>query len=206
MSQLIVVTGPDGAGKSTVCSLLLDKLAKKSQVVDIWRGLHESPFYPCKSSIHDYLKSIDPASRGLLILHSLCRSYYQALEAKPSYIIADGYWYKYAVTERALTNNISGFQIAKTVLPKPSMTFFLDVSPQAALLRKTKVSSYEAGFSNETNTGQSFIRFQSKIHEGWRILLKENPHWHVINTELHASKYIAQIIADTILQEAVHVA
>jgi thymidylate kinase len=198
MTKLVVVTGPDGAGKSSVCEILLQNM-DKAIVIDIWRGLNESPFYPSKTSIHEYLKAIDPSSRALLILHSLSRSLHLAQAAKPSLIIADGYWYKYAVTELALTGDTSMMRVADAMFPIPSLTVFLDVKPETALRRKKEFSAYEAGFADDKDD-TAFHGFQTRIYDKWLGMRSLNPDWRILDTQPcsveNVADQIKRLIAD----------
>lgn len=189
MTQLVVVTGPDGAGKSSVCEIINERL-DNCVVIDLWGGLRGSPFEASKADIHAYLQNIDPTSRGLLVSACLSRSLRRALTTKTRFVIVDGYWYKYAVTELALSGDSTMINIASTVFPVPDHVFFLDVNPAEALKRKLQFSRYEAGFSKEDDA-QAFIGFQTRIYDKWQTMLSLNPCWHIIDTDEHSAAAIA---------------
>ena len=199
MSKLIIITGPDGAGKSTLCEQLCERLGANAKLVNIWSGLKESPFTASKSSIHSYLEKIDPISRNLLIFHSILAAIHDANHQQYPYILVDGFWYKYAVTEQALSKNKKVFEIAENIFEKPDRVFYLDVSPATALLRKNDVSAYEIGFAQTGDAGTQFITFQNKIHENWSLLIKQHPHWVQINTEAQSIEQTTRQVYHEIL-------
>ena len=127
------------------------------------------------------------------MLAGLSRSYHQALAQNPRFIVADGYWYKYAVTELALTGDSSTFKVAEAIFPNPRLAIFLDVKPEEALRRKREFSTYESGFSDE-DSENSFIKFQTRIYDKWQTMLSLSSDWYTINSQSHSIDSITQQI------------
>lgn len=194
MTKIITVTGPDGSGKSSVCNLLANNLSLHTIVVNIWDSLEQSPFYPCKSCIYTYLKENDPLSRSLLILHGIAQSLNRALNQKPDIIIIDGYWYKYAVTESALSGYTKQFELALDVLPEAHITFFLNAKPTTTINRKNYLSAFELGLTENTSPRAQFLEFQGQVYKAWQQLRTKNPRWHEIDTQNIDAPRAADII------------
>lgn len=201
MTKIITVTGPDGAGKSSVCSLLADSLLPRTIVVNIWDSLEQSPFYPCKSCIHTYLKENDPLSRSLLILHGIAQSLHKALSQRPDIILIDGYWYKYAVTETALSGYTKQFELALNVLPKAHVTFFLNAQPTTTINRKKYLSAFELGLTENASPPAQFLKFQGQVYQAWQQLRTRNPDWHEIDTQNIDAPKAADIIYQIVNKE-----
>lgn len=197
MTHLVVVTGPDGAGKSSVCKRICEMLSEPVAIVDVWQGIDQSPFRSCRDSVQDYMKDLDSRSRALLILHTLSRSFQNAMTRNPSVIIADGYWYKYAVTELALSGDETLFRLGNELFQIPHATFFLDVPPEAASKRKASFSAYESGFSSDDKT-RAFVRFQSRIYDKWQTMRTLFPAWHSVDSLSHNIESAASLICSRI--------
>jgi thymidylate kinase len=204
MTKIIAITGPDGAGKSSVCSLLATLFLPNTKVVNIWDSLDQSPFYPCKSCIHTYLKENDPLSRSLLILHGISQSLNRALSQKPDTLILDGYWYKYAVTEEALSGYTKQFELAANLLPKAHLTFFLDAKPITTINRKDYLSSFELGLTEKKEPQAQFLSFQGLVYEAWQHMRTRNPHWHEIDTQNISAPQVADLIYQISRRDFIH--
>lgn len=196
--KTIVLTGPDGTGKSTLCELIKKELKGKVVISSAWdtMGLlsksNTENHLNSKDKIQDYLKKSDHQARLYFLFHAVSRSEQQAREAKPDYILFDGYWYKYAVAEMARGGDKN--QILKTaeLFLRPDLVLFLDIEPANALERKKNPSSYESGGA-EKNRENEFLKFQSAMYNYWKEL-KTHFGWEVINSELDINQVKKQIL------------
>ena len=168
-SKLIVITGPDGAGKSTLCkkieAVMNEKYGENTVILtSIWDSLEVGNFD--RAQIHRYLSKLTGASRTLFLFHSILNGLALAEAKKPKVILADGYFYKYAVSERGYGVDPAIIRSATLAFPKPDLVMELLVSPETAWTRKISASSYEQGGGGE-NDQTKFIEFQKKNRKIW---------------------------------------
>ncbi|MDI1353274.1 MAG: hypothetical protein PSX36_00050 [bacterium] len=169
MSQLICITGMDGTGKSTLLKNL-SSVYPSSYVANIWDimegGVQTVPF-KSKKDIDAYLCELSPDSRLLFLTHALRFSLDRALSSKKEIVFLNSYYYKYFATELALG---AGMELAETLLnsfPEPDQTFYLELSPEVVVSRKTVFSRYECGLS-KTPGNLSFMEFQKLALAQWK--------------------------------------
>ncbi|MBF0548372.1 MAG: hypothetical protein HQM08_28310 [Candidatus Riflebacteria bacterium] len=183
---IICLTGVDGCGKSTHIKRLRERIqlekGKKCEILSVWDitnlpKYQTHPFISDRTVIHRYLASLHSPARALFILHALMESLDSILEKKPDIILAEGYWYKYILTETLhFQNSELLFKFAEA-FPLPSKVVLLDVPPEDVWERKPTVTLYECGFSEPSR--DSFIAFQSLLrkimiefckHKGWKAI------------------------------------
>lgn len=177
--KLIIITGPDGAGKSSVIAQIQSALSNKCfAFCSIWDGLQSLKGLQ-KEDIQNYLVELSPQSRTLFLAHALFESYHKALIKNPEYIIFDSYWYKYAVTEMLMKseNCLDIFSL----LPVPDKVFFLECSALATLQRKLAnggLSLYESTFLQDAQA-------EMKIQALWKTIEETNgPTWKHLSETL----------------------
>lgn len=108
MKKIVVITGPDGSGKSTLIKkwvqLASEQSKLKIQEVSIWAPLFQEPvrssFPISPNQIDTYLAALDTKARALFLSHAL----EQALEMayrnpKSDLLFVNGYWMKYFACE-----------------------------------------------------------------------------------------------------------
>lgn len=170
--KLIVVTGPDGSGKTTQITRLAELLERggkhRAAAVTIWdllldpscRGtlLFEEPAH-----VDRYLAILHPTSRALFLYSCFHEALVLARRRQADVLLVNAYWYKYYATEvahggdRALLRDLARF------FPEPDLTFYLKVPPEEAFARKAELSGYESGFARE-RTREAFVAFQRTAH------------------------------------------
>jgi thymidylate kinase len=160
--SLIVVTGPDGSGKSSLIAELIRQFNLKhgegfATSTSVWDSMLTFKAFK-KEDVEKYLDGLTGSARTLFIFHALSQSLNTAQSGKSRVILSDSYFYKYAAC--------AGF-------PKPDFTFFLDVSPEEAASRKDKVTQYEGG--------EKFVDFQKKAAGHWTELEKIYGPWIHLN-------------------------
>jgi dTMP kinase len=163
MSRLICITGPDGAGKSTMIKLLSEKLESVavSNIWDIMEGGITNVPFKSKKDVDDYLCELTPHSRLLFLAHALKYSTDKAISKGKEYVLLNGYYYKYFASELALGANEGRVNELIGFFPQADKVFYLEVSPEEAAKRKSRLSRYECGLVNEPSV-KDFISFQYK--------------------------------------------
>lgn len=185
--KTIVLTGPDGTGKSTLCEKLKKELTGKILICSAWDAMelmstaNPQSQLDSKEQIQKYLKQSDQASRIFFLFHAIARSEQEARRQQPDFLLYDGYWYKYAVAEMARGGDKAKILRAAELFPRPDLVFYLDIEPKAALERKKQPSMYESGGA-EKNREEEFLKFQSSMYNYWKEL-KHNFGWTNINSQ-----------------------
>lgn len=212
--KTVVLTGPDGSGKSTLCantSRLLEAYLGSRTVacVSVWDATLASNLFASKTAVVDYLNDLDGYTRTLFIYHALSRSIDLAQRKRPKYILIEGFWYKYAVTEIGQGVKQRDVLSASEAFAAPDLTFYLDINPEDAWTRKAKASSrsqvshYEQGLSTQSgDTAERFLKFQKKLIPIWReieTLSKERNQAWIHTSALDAPEYLAEKIYHQIL-------
>ncbi len=181
--MLVVVTGPDGAGKTTVCHNIQNFFAQNLNersvtITSVWDNYED--LFLSHTHAQDYLKNLQGLSRSLFIFHAIQRALENAQAKNNNIIIMDSYWYKYAVSEIALgVPRDFLFHIAKT-FPTPDLTLYLDISPEIACKRKKFISEYEKGKCLGKSSTEKFLRFQTQQKNLWKeIEFQFGPWFHI---------------------------
>lgn len=198
--SLLVVTGPDGAGKSTLCRNLIARLEQeglKVREVSIWDGLAEVDglSFRSKADVMRYLGSLGPGesiARVYFLFHAMAVALERAL--RPSVgadlLLVNGYWYKYAVSELGYGMDWEKIRAIAAAFPVPDWVFYLSVSPQSAAGRKDSVSAYESGSS------QDFVEFQRTLRRYWERLrndLASDARWIEVSGEQSEAAVLEQV-------------
>jgi thymidylate kinase len=170
--KLIVVTGPDGAGKTTQVARIAELLERggkhKVAAVTIWDMLLDPS---CRGKlllddpkkVDSYLSILHPTSRALFLFHSFHEALVLARKRQADVLLINSYWYKYFATEVAHGGDRAVLRELARVFPAPDLTFYLKVDPEEAFGRKDKLSGYESGFAKE-KTKEAFVAFQRVAH------------------------------------------
>lgn len=170
--KLFVVTGPDGAGKSTVCALaraaLCSEYGEGSAVqASVWDALGDSKLFASREDVVSYLGSLNGFTRTLFIYHALSRALDVAREKNPKIILVEGYWYKYAITEigqgvpsQVVLSAAQGFET-------PDAVVSIDIDPETAWTRKKSASQYEQGVGTSGLSSERFQKFQQALAPLW---------------------------------------
>lgn len=191
--MLIAFAGCDGSGKSTQVKKTANWLRSKGyevEILDKWDILNHNKFSECrfiKTDLEDLrvcIAEMQGISRALFLFWSIAITLSKDnLHLEDKIYLLDGYWMKHAASE--IIYGCSEEWIFKTVeqLPQPDITFYFDVTPEVALMRKKDLTPYECG--RKLNfTDQDFLEHQSKLH----MLLKkwaETYNWVFISGQLN---------------------
>ena len=172
--RYICITGPDGCGKSTLVSGVMEKIKTetklKAELISIWDMLLYSPEFQAvigftsKEELDRYLEILDPVSRSLFLFHVFNQSMELAKKKEADIFIIDSYWYKYFATEIAHGADKDVIFPITSIFPEPEFTCFISVSPELAFSRKDKCSGYEIGYA-PSHTKEAFIAFQNPAYE-----------------------------------------
>lgn len=215
----IAITGPDGSGKSTVCSALCDRLSKNESVnsiqeVSIWNALSDphATLFPSREATEKYLTTLGNDSRPLFIFHALARAYEQAMKKFTTetdlaqILLLNGYWYKYAVSELGYGVSKKNVFGAVECFSAPDLVFCLDVDPETSWLRKNKTTVYEQG-GDTSNSKKSFLTFQKSLKTYWDAIedesfKREHRKWIHISALHSAEETVLEI--ETALLQRIH--
>jgi dTMP kinase len=171
MQKLIVITGADGTGKTTLIKQLATKY-KSCYCANIWDLLQQTnntlPF-KSKKDIYAFLCALTPNSRLLFLAHALRYSLDKAMQADEEIILMDSYYYKYFASELALGADSILVKSIIDSFPKADLVIELTLPLAEVLKRKTTFSRYECGVA-ETVSKQAFEHFQLKVWEHWKRL------------------------------------
>lgn len=203
----IVITGPDGAGKSTVCSWVYRRLEEKYgsesvALVSVWDAIGTSGLFPSREAITQYLSLLEGSARTLFIFHAMAQSVNQALRKKPIFLLIDSFFYKYAaseisygVPEEVVLGLSRGFLV-------PDAVFLLGVDASEAVRRKKELTRYESGGAYASGADQSqpqqekFLLFQNRMKRGWEIMEAQFGPWNHIHPTFDPER-----VADRIFTE-----
>ena len=205
----IVITGPDGSGKSTACSqvreLLTARLGAGSVAeVSVWDSLAEQegirPAFDSQKEAARYLGDLDGTSRTLFIFHALARAVQLAQRKQPQVLLLNGYWYKYAVSEIGYGVDPEFVLGAASGFAPPSHVFCLDIDPATAWERRQSATGYEQGGTSAGGSERErFLGFQTKLRQAWAgIEAQTGLHWEHLSA-LAPAEQVASEIRDGIL-------
>ena len=184
--KIVSITGPDGAGKSTLIKHLLLRLpgARPVTVWDLLINPDTKGLLPFKSAaeVDNYLSILEPVSRAYFLLHCMRTALDLAARENPPFVLVDGYWYKYMATEMAHGADKSELMGLVEGFPGPDLNIYLEVAPDAGAARKETYSGYECGFAEERNA-ESFKEFQDKAREALEDLMENEVPFRVDTSE-----------------------
>lgn len=191
--KLIVITGADGTGKSTLIDLLKEKL-NSYYIATIWDLLFSSvkglPF-KSKLELDNFLCDLTPDSRFLFLSHALKYSTDMALQSGKEVIVLDSYFYKYQAAELALgaDKELVGKVVDSFV--KPDIVFEMRLPLAVVTERKNEFSRYECGRADNGNL-DDFIEFQQKALKIWDEYKIENH--YILDALVDKEKLVEKIL------------
>jgi thymidylate kinase len=195
--RAIAITGPDGAGKSTVCERVVRQL--RGVEVSVWDFLERGVPFRSKAETLAHVARLDGVERMLTIIELLRASMRLADDKPGDVLVLNGYWYKYAASELAYGVPAAAVAEAVADFPEPTCTFFLELAPEEAWRRKGKGSSYERGLMRGTHRpgsldpGAQFVDFQRKIRPHWDELERRHGPWTHISSTPSVEHVLARI-------------
>lgn len=188
--KFFCITGPDGSGKSTLCSALVHKFdnhGMKAKEVSIWDILFDEkaqrlmPF-KTKEEIGFYLSYLKPKARTLFMFHALTQAFEVAADENNDVLILNSYWYKYYISELLYGSDKKLLDGIVLSFVQPDLTLFLDLKPQEALTRKKgELSQYESSSTEGLQQkNEFFLKFQEKSYSMWKSFQNEKK-WLVLD-------------------------
>lgn len=182
-AKYICITGPDGSGKSTLISGVMEKIRTetdlRTELISIWDMLLYAPEFQSaigfssKEELDRYLQLLSPVSRSLFLFHVLNQSMEIAAKKEADLFLVDSYWYKYYATEIAHGADKDIIFPITSIFKEPDLTCYINVTPRLAFSRKEKCSGYEIGYA-PAHTEEAFIRFQTPAYEVFQELARQN--------------------------------
>lgn len=177
MKKLIVITGSDGSGKSTLTKCLLGK-SNRLREVSIWDAMDPNLF-KTKADIDNYLCTLTANARALFLAHALVQGLEKAEESSAEVLVANGYYYKYFASELALGADGELIKKLSSFFPKPDFVIKLEVDSSVAFKRKERLSRYECGLKKPSE--ETFVSFQKLAKAEWAHF--DQTDWHVLSGE-----------------------
>lgn len=173
---MIVITGMDGCGKSTLIKGLYNAFKNefkiKTEVVSVWDVIKKDKpgthFLQVKGeAIDNYASLIGPQSRFFFILHLLSESLRRALEKNPEVLLVDAYWYKYLASVVGMGGDMKSLVDLTKIFPVPDVVFRLKLDSKTAFSRKSGVTGFESGFKGQA----AFVEFQIQATKALDVLV-----------------------------------
>lgn len=196
--MLIVVTGADAVGKSTLTRALRNRLEEQggsTTQVDKWH-IYDFEAHPeCRflegvplAKLRSCISSMPVPARTLFLFWTMLISMREEQMRGAELVFIDSYWYKHAASERVYGATAELVEAAVATLPAPDLVILLDLEPEAAWRRKEAggfhdVVPYECGM-DPAMTRKSFIAHQGRLRGvlldwaerfGWQVLDADRP-------------------------------
>jgi thymidylate kinase len=204
---LIVVTGTDGSGKTTVTTRLMARLGQDGGVTlrrDKWDIYDHASHPSCRflkgplDELRSCISAMPVPARTLFLFWSMHMTMRPELLAGADYTILDSYWYKHAASELVYGAPPALVQALAAPLTEPDAVFLLDIDPRDAWLRKQArglddVVPYECGMSERLDA-DAFTSHQSLLRERLGSYARER-RWTVLDATLRTESIVDSIVS-----------
>ncbi len=196
----VAFEGTDGAGKAMIAREVANALSSEQQKVVFLQKSHPPTdsgyaayhFAKLREILWEYEPTAPLATMGDRHWLLLIASWFHAFEhyavqprlADGQTVIVDGWYYKYLARFLLKPGPIDHeSQLAFRTLRTPDHVILLDVHPQTAEWRKTRVTASESGGlenGGDTTVG-GFIAYQSRVRD--KLLTIKDTTWSVLSTD-----------------------
>ena len=201
----IVVTGPDGSGKSTACagcarcwtSAWARARWPKSRCGIAWPSKtgFRPRFAPSGGRALPGRIWTARAARSLFFTRSRVRSSWPSAKAR-AVCLLNGYWYKYAVSEIGYGVDPEFVLGAASGFARPAHVFCLDIDPATAWERRQSATRYEQGGGTRPGASERerFRRLSDQLAPGMEgIEAQTGLHWEHLSALRRPKKSPAEI-------------
>ena len=170
---VVVVEGIDGAGKSTQCARVADRLTARGLRVVLSRP--DRPLRRVYKSLTDDADTF-PDARTSVLLGLADYSYGARPTADVDVVLLDRYAYSSCADALALGMGLDDVLPLLRMFEPPDLTLLVDVSPRQALARKGWTCSLaEAGgpdvVARAASLQDSFVAYQSAVRDAYLRLM-----------------------------------
>ena len=190
--KIVVITGMDATGKSSVIRNLSEITSTVSEIWDLLKTGEAYLPFQSKSEIDQFLCWLTPNSRLLFLAHALRYSIDSALKSNAEVVLVNAYYFKYFASELALGASPSLVQKLAEEFPSPDLVIRLNVTVNIAVDRKSKYSRYECGCA-DISTREAFVAHQNLVLSQWDSFDQNG--WHDIDTQRSVEETTDEVLA-----------
>ncbi|RSM61976.1 hypothetical protein DMB66_23215 [Actinoplanes sp. ATCC 53533] len=215
--MFLTFEGIDGSGKTTLSSAVAQRLRERGNHVVLF---HKKSVPPgVDPYVERHLKTLgrllwDDADRQPIHLLGndhwvrIMAAYFAATTetvirpalSDGAIVVTDNWYYKFIARMTINTAHPRhDFDDVFGALDRPSRTFFLDVDPEAAAVRKGHFTQGEVGKHQRdgADTADGFVHYQTKVAAFYRDLASEQG-WDVISPGLRTPAELAEVVVDSL--------
>lgn len=210
----VAFVGNDGTGKSTLSRATEDRLAAigATRRVDKWDVLKDDvyPEYAFMGNDLPLLRrctsNMQETTRTLFLFWTLHGTLKPEIVAGADFVVLDGYWPKHAASEMQYSGKDGLVREAVKVMPRPNLTFFLDLEPALSWQRRTAdpdipLVPYECGL-DPALTEASFMAHQTAVR-AQLLEWNETYGWHRIDAARSKEDVLEEVMS--VLETAIRV-
>lgn len=218
MGKFVCLEGIDGSGKTTLTTMVAERLCKAGFSCCCISKKSTEFGSPYISNIMRNFKKIlwnegvgnpvyEVTDHGWLFFHAawytiMSQNLIPELLAEFDYVIIDGWFYK--IMCRFMAKEEFDKELLEKVfchLPKGDIVIMLDVQPDICYQRKQCFNDAEIGENEhfEGTVKERFVNYQNNVREQYLSVAKNN-HWHVVVPVDNAPEFTVSQIVDMVLR------